>query len=252
MSIVGTPQNLDSYKNFRQKLGLEFEMVTRTTTYEGSGNLATSTQLTTSQTPTLPAGRQNDDLLVLMVAHRLTQPTYSGLSSWTKFSQNLDGLTSAGYSLYYLVVDGTESAPTITWSSGSAFDIVMSRIHLIRGVDVGAAIPLSFGTLSSNTSSTSVVMQEHSGSIPSGSLIIEAMVMQDDISSLTGSLTDSTGNYNLFPDQILDSTTLGNDMSMAIRFAYNSSTGNIDIADHAYIISNATTCAGRIHVLEAA
>jgi hypothetical protein len=95
-------------------------------------------------------------------------------------------------------------------------------------------------------------MQEHSGSIPSGSLIIEAMAFQADITTLTGSLTDSTGNYNLFPDQVLDSTTQGNDMSMAIRFAYNSSTGNIDIADHTYTISNATTMAGRIHVLEAA
>jgi hypothetical protein len=252
MSIVGTPQNLDSYKNFRQRLGLELELVPRTVNYIGSGALASSTQLTTSQTPTLPSGRANDDLLILMVAHRLTQPTYSGLSSWTKFSQNLDGLTSAGYSLYYLVVDGTESAPTISWSAGSSFDIVMSRIHLIRGVDVGAAIPYSFGTLSSNASNTSVIMQEHSGLIPSGSLIIEAMAFQDDISTLTGSLTDSSGNYDLFPDQVLDSTTLGNDMSMAIRFAYNSSVGNIDIIDHTYTISNATTCNGRIHVLEKA
>jgi hypothetical protein len=252
MSISGTPLNLDSYRNFRQRLGLELELVPRTTTYEGSGTLAATTQLSTSQTPTLPAGRQNDDLLVLMVAHRVSKPTYGGLGSWTKFSQNLDGLTSAGYELYYLVVNGSESAPTITWSAGSSFDIVMSRIHLIRGVDVGAAIPYSFGTLSSNTSSTSVIMQEHSGLIPSGSLIIEAMAFQDDITTLTGSLTDSTGNYNLFPDQVLDSTTLGNDASMVIRFAYNSSAGNIDIVDHTYTISNATTMAGRIHVLEKA
>ena len=129
-------------------------------TYVNSGAL--SVTAATSQTPALPSSRVNGNLLLATcsITSSLASPTWSAgwnvVETWTIGSQT--GTKAWRY------VTGSETAPTISWTSGSTG--TMAQVHQFTGVSQSSPIGASsHNSATSNSISTSAITTTASNSL---------------------------------------------------------------------------------------
>lgn len=101
-------------------------MTSNTATFVNAG--AASHGDNASLTPALPASVQQGDLLLVFCAIRNTAATSSAPSGYTQL------WSFANVALYGKIHTGTESAPTVTFSGGSAGDTTSAQMAAFRNV----------------------------------------------------------------------------------------------------------------------
>jgi hypothetical protein len=114
-------------------------------------NIGTINQANTVHSGTLPGSRINGNLLIFYFKVRSTtnDPTLS--AGWTLLDSFGYGGSTQRYGVAYCSVDGSEAAPTLTWSGGGT---AISIIAQYSGTD--ATTPLVAGTKNGATSGTTI------------------------------------------------------------------------------------------------
>jgi hypothetical protein len=112
----------------------------------------------TNLAPGLPTTRATDDVLLCFTESRSNSATCATPAGWTLLANVASGTASGGrIYVFGLVVDGTETAPTVTWSgltTGTSGSACQARILSVGGVDVsGGASAILDGTVQ-NTDAT--------------------------------------------------------------------------------------------------
>lgn len=118
-------------------------------TYVAAGTRSNSAGAATL-TPALPT-RTNGDLLIAIVGGKNNATHSVTGAGWTKLTQTNSG-ASWTVSLYYCIVNGSEAAPTISWTGSVA---CFAQILQYRGTSASpfGASSVSTGTTSTHTSS---------------------------------------------------------------------------------------------------
>lgn len=103
-----------------------------------------------SASPGLPAGASANDLLVILAAIRNTAGTVGTPAGYTKLT------LASGVALLWKVHSGSESAPTVTFSGGSAGDTTFAQMIALRGMVTDAAQVLVASNVSTNSSAQNI------------------------------------------------------------------------------------------------
>lgn len=173
-------------------------------------------------TPTNPTQGAGDTLLCWAVIRSSTGTLAVSGTGWT----DADGITNPialqGAGRLYLFQNETDGAgnPTVTPSGGAAGVTVSAGVLNLHGRD--KAQNFSLGTVSLNaTNSTTIAFAQNSTSIDNGNAIIAIGHKLDDWSAAPGTLAGQTAGLT-WAQLHRESTTVGNDQSVAVDYAINS------------------------------
>src|SRR3989344_120626 len=156
-----------------------------TVTFVNAGTAATANS--GDVLPGIPSGIANNDILILVVHSR--DNVDSSVSGWTEKLAGNDGTTNR-LEIFWKRTTGSESAPTVSHSAGSA---IIGRIYAFRGVtDSGDPFNVA-GSVQSNSgspiSTAAVVTTENNA------MVLHVFGSQDDNTwgSFTGTPTNDGG-----------------------------------------------------------
>lgn len=181
-----------------------------------------------SVSPGLPTGRANGDLLFLVASARgngtLAAPAgWTTLGGWAHPSSGINQI-----SIYWRIVNGTETTPTVTYTGGSAGHSVVSHVSCLRGVD--PVDPwVQIGTLSS-WSSQSDLGPITGLTILDGNMVLVVGHKADDWSSV-GTLS---GNSLTWGEAAEPDTSVGDDAGHVVGYATNDTGGSVAITDKTF------------------
>jgi hypothetical protein len=182
-----------------------------------------------SLNPSLPAGIQDGDLLLICSAIRNTAAFVDGVSGgWTNLSDTFSNFRISAKRY----VSGV-SAPTVTFAGGSAGDTTSSQICAFRNVQLNVIA----GTTQSNSSAANIATPALTGVDRDALLIIWAGWKQDDWTSVTGPGTE-IGE---------PSSTTGNDQ--AFTWAYQIQTTVSGPASNTFTVTGGASAISRAIVL---
>jgi hypothetical protein len=85
-----------------------------------NGGTRTTTAAGTSLTPALPGSRVNGNILVAMVATGIANKTFTWPGDWTVILSHHDAGGPMAVEVAARIVDGTETAPAVTWSGSTS------------------------------------------------------------------------------------------------------------------------------------
>ncbi len=147
--------------------------------YVNAGSVSSAASVTT-RTPGLPASRVNGNILlaVCSTGNNATH-TWSG-TGWNKIGGNINSGASFTTSIGWCIVNGSESAPTISWTGSAGVVALVWQLS-------GAHPTQTFTNLNTNSGSTST----HSATGFTGSAVGSRAVYIDSANANTGLATPS-------------------------------------------------------------
>lgn len=182
-----------------------------------------------SVSPSLPAGIQAGDMLLLFAAIRNTSATVNGPSDWSD-----PWLNHGHVKVFARKATGSESAPTVTFTGGAAGDDTSAQICAFRN-----ATKL-VGVAHQTNASAQDIATPGFGVDRAGSLIVYVGWKQDDWTSVA-----SPGTEIGEPD-----TVAGNDQG--IVWSYTIQTTAADVAATSFVVTGGAAAVSKSGVLQLA
>ena len=169
-------------------------------------------------TPTLPGGMPNGAILCVFAGMRTTAATLSISAGYTEQLNHLNSSGNPGrFALWWRVVDGTETNPTVTPSGGCAGDVLIVDTFSFTGVD--AATPWAEqGTVFNGATNTANIGAITGITIASGNAALVLGFRSDDWTSVSTLTADSPLTYAEITEA---DTTTGNDAGIVADYAVN-------------------------------
>lgn len=187
----------------------------------------------TTLVPGLPAGRANNDVLLLLTSCRLNTPTVATPAGWTQLFQDsiVTGGSGVRLAIYTRLVDGSETAPNVTWSGLAAGNACQAQIACVRGLQLLAGLPV----VNVTGAFTSGQIQPIAGgdtiiTTSAGAFIISFGSHNDDVGTVTAPATADGVTWTLISAPF---TTSGNDKKQAWAYGIKAAAGTINAVQFA-------------------